>query len=67
MSDVGASLLGEKFDPYGEVLPGGTDDGVGSSGATSARLARAGQIAFWVIVAVVVFARMTYFPAGSYF
>lgn len=60
-------MLVERFDPFGEVLPSGTEDRVGSSGVTSGRLARVGQIAFWVIVAVVVFARMTYFPAGSYF
>ena len=59
-------MLTEKFDPYGEALPGNPDDKAGLSGMTSA-LGRFGQFAFWALVVIVVVARMKYFSAGPYF
>jgi hypothetical protein len=59
-------MLTDKFDPYGEMLPGNPDDKAGLSGMASV-LSRFGQIAFWALVVIVVIARMKYFSAGSYF
>lgn len=58
-------MLVGKFDPYGELLP---DDGRGKAAyvtkATSALLSRAGQLVFWMLVVVIVSARVWYFSAG---
>jgi hypothetical protein len=64
--DAGASMLTDKFDPYGGMLPGDPDDKAGLSGMSSV-LSRFGQIAFWALVVIVVVARMKYFSAGPYF
>jgi hypothetical protein len=64
--DAGASMLTDKFDPYGGMLPGDSDDKAGLSGMSSV-LSRFGQIAFWALVVIVVVARMKYFSAGPYF
>jgi hypothetical protein len=59
-------MLTDKFDPYGEMLPGNPEDKAGLSGMASV-LSRFGQIAFWALVVIVVIARMKYFSAGPYF
>jgi hypothetical protein len=65
-SDAGASMLTEKFDPFGESFPANPDDKAGLSGMTSV-LGRFGQFAFWALVVIVVVARIKYFSAGPYF
>ena len=59
-------MLTDKFDPYGELLPGNPDDKAGLSGMTSV-FSRFGQLAFWALVVIVVVARMKFFSAGPYF
>jgi len=57
-------MLVEKFDPYGEALP---DDIGGQAYVTKgapALMARIGQIVFWTLAIVIVYARVRYFPAG---
>ena len=54
-------MLARKFDAYGEALP---DTAANREPASSASvlLSRIGQYAFWLLVAVVVFARIIYHP-----
>jgi hypothetical protein len=54
----------EKFDAYGEVLP---DAGRGrreAATAASGVLSRIGQSAFWLLVVVIISARVIYSPAS---
>src|SRR5450756_1197706 len=61
--DGGTTMLTEKFDPYGEVLPdaGRGDRAAGKTG--SAVLSRVGQYVFWLLVIIIVSARIAYYPA----
>jgi hypothetical protein len=55
------AMLARKFDAYGEVLP--ESAGVREQSSTaSAYLSRIGQYAFWLLVVVIVFARIVYHP-----
>ncbi len=56
-------MLTEKFDAYGEVSPVTARDGREPGKTASATLNRAGQIAFWLLVVVIVFARIIWYPA----
>jgi hypothetical protein len=54
----------EKFDAYGEVLP---DAGRGmreAAGTASGVLGRIGQSVFWLLVVIIVSARVIYYPAS---
>lgn len=58
-------MLTEKFDPYGEASP---DAGRGYPGKTgSAFLSRAGQYLFWLLVVIIVSARIIYYPVTPRF
>jgi hypothetical protein len=55
------AMLARKFDAYGEMLP----DAAGArepASAASAFLSRVGQYAFWLLVIVIVLARIVYHP-----
>jgi hypothetical protein len=67
MNDGGTMKLTEKFDPYGEVLPdaGRGDRAAGKTG--SAVLSRVGQYVFWLLVVIIVSARIVYYPATPRF
>ena len=55
----------EKFDAYGEVLP---DAARGQREASaSAVLSRIGQYMFWLLVVIIVSARVIYYPATPTF
>jgi hypothetical protein len=54
-------MLARKFDAYGEVLPEAAGAREQASTA-SAFLSRIGQYAFWLLVLVIVFARILYHP-----
>jgi hypothetical protein len=53
----------EKFDAYGEVSPTIARNGLYLGKSASATLNRAGQIAFWLLVVVIVSARIIWYPA----
>jgi hypothetical protein len=55
----------DKFDAYGEVLPEAARDG--SEASTSAVLSRIGQYVFWLLVIIIVSARVIYYPASPAF
>jgi len=57
----------EKFDAYGEVLPDVVRGGRETAGTASVVLARVGQAVFWLLVAIIVSARILYYPASPTF
>ena len=57
------AMLSEKFDAYGDVLPDVARDGEAAKTA-SAVMSRIGQYAFWLLVIVIVSARVIYYPAS---
>jgi hypothetical protein len=61
------SLLTEKFDAYGEVLPDASRDQREPAKATSAVLSRIGQYVFWLLVVIIISARVIFYPANPAF
>jgi len=57
----------DKFDAYGEVLPEAARDQREASQSTSAVLSRIGQYVFWLLVILIVSARVIYYPASTAF
>ena len=59
----------EKFDPYGEVSPATSRENRRAARIESASVAldRAGQLAFWLLVFVIVSARVIWYPAAPSF
>jgi len=57
-------MLIEKFDAYGEVLPDVSRDEPEAAKAASAVLSRIGQYVFWLLVAVIISARIIFYPAS---
>ena len=60
-------MLTEKFDAYGEALPDAARDGREAANGTSRILGRVGQYVFWLLVLVIVSARVIYYPAAPAF
>ncbi|MGC2813206.1 MAG: hypothetical protein WA303_22925 [Bradyrhizobium sp.] len=62
-------MLTEKFDPYGEVSPATARENRKAARIESASVAldRAGQVAFWLLVVVIVSARVIWYPAAPRF
>jgi hypothetical protein len=60
-------MLTEKFDAYGEVLPGPARASREAAKPASAVLSRVGQYVFWLLVVVIVSARIIYYPATPAF
>ena len=62
-------MLTEKFDPYGEVSPATTRENRRAARIESASvvLDRAGQFAFWLLVVVIVSARIIWYPVAPRF
>ena len=62
-------MLTEKFDPYGEVSPATTRENRRAARIKSASvvLDRAGQFAFWLLVVVIVSARIIWYPVAPRF
>ncbi|HEY3893587.1 MAG TPA: hypothetical protein VGM00_16630 [Bradyrhizobium sp.] len=56
--------MSEKFDPYGEVSPATVLENRKAARMESASVAldRAGQFAFWLLVVVIVSARIIWYP-----
>jgi len=63
------AMLTEKFDPYGEVSPAMALENRRAARIESASVAldRAGQFAFWLLVVVIVSARIIWYPAAPAF
>jgi hypothetical protein len=61
------TMLTEKFDAYGEVLPDAARDSREAANGTSRVLGRVGQYVFWLLVVVIVSARVIYYPATPAF
>lgn len=60
-------MSNEQFEPYGESLPEFGPRRREQPTATSAVLGAVGQYMFWLLVVVIVFARIAYFsPAPSF-
>ena len=57
-------MLTEKFDAYGEALPDAARDEREAAETVSVVLSRIGQYAFWLLVIVIVSARVIYYPAS---
>jgi prolipoprotein diacylglyceryltransferase len=57
-------MLTEKFDAYGEPLPDVSPEQREAAKAASAVLSRIGQYVFWLLVIVIVSARIFYYPAS---
>jgi hypothetical protein len=60
-------MLTEKFDAYGEVLPDAARGKRDAAGSASAVLNRIGQSLFWLLVVMIVSARIIYYPASPTF
>jgi len=60
-------MLTEKFDAYGEVLPEAAHGKRDAGRPVSAVLSRVGQYVFWLLVVVIVSARVIYYPANPRF
>lgn len=60
-------MLTEKFDAYGEVLPDASRARREAGGAASLALGRVGQYVFWLLVVVIVSARILMYPATPVF
>jgi hypothetical protein len=58
------TMLTEKFDAYGEILPDVARDEREAAKTASVVLSRIGQYAFWLLVIVIVSARVIYYPAS---
>jgi hypothetical protein len=57
----------EKFDAYGEVLPDASCGKREAGRAASSALGRVGQYLFWLLVVVIVSARILMYPATPAF
>lgn len=55
-------MLTEKFDAYGEVLPDVAGDKRAAAKTASVVLSRVGQYVFWLLVIIIVSARIVYYP-----
>jgi hypothetical protein len=60
-------MLTEKFDAYGELLPAARRDKPEPATTASVVLNRAGQYLFWLLVVVIISARVIYYPASPTF
>jgi hypothetical protein len=60
-------MLTEKFDAYGEVLPDAARGKRDGAGTASVVLGRIGQGVFWLLVIIIVSARVLYYPAAPAF
>lgn len=58
------TMLTEKFDAYGDALPEVARDERDAAKTTSEVLSRIGQYAFWLLVIVIVSARVVLYPAS---
>ena len=67
MNEAETVMLTEKFDAYGEVLPQAAHGKRDAGRPVSAVLSRVGQYVFWLLVVVIVSARVMYYPANPRF
>jgi len=58
------AMLTEKFDAYGDALPEVAPDEREAAKMASVVLSRIGQYVFWLLVIVIVSARVIYYPAS---
>lgn len=60
-------MLTEKFDAYGEVLPDAVRGEREAVRGASVILGRFGQYVFWLLVVVILSARIMFYPASPAF
>jgi hypothetical protein len=60
-------MLTEKFDAYGEAFPDAARATGEAATNTPAVLSRIGQFVFWLLVVIIVSARIIYYPATPAF
>jgi hypothetical protein len=60
-------MLTDKFDAYGEALPDAARGKREAAKTASVALSRAGQYVFWLLVVVIVSARILMYPATPVF
>jgi hypothetical protein len=60
-------MLTDKFDAYGEALPDAAAGKREAGKAASVALSRVGQYVFWLLVVVIVSARIMMYPATPVF
>ena len=58
------AMLTQKFDAYGGVLPDVVRDRREAAKTASVVVSRIGQYAFWLLVIIIVSARIIYYPAS---
>jgi hypothetical protein len=61
------AILAENFDAYGDALPTVMLSGRVPRNTASATFNRVGQIVFWLLVVVIVSARVIWYPAAQSF
>jgi hypothetical protein len=54
----------DKFDAYGEVLPDAARSAREAATIASGVLGRIGQCVFWLLVVIIISARVIYYPAS---
>jgi hypothetical protein len=57
----------DQFDAYGEVLPDAARGKREAARSASGVLSRVGQYVFWLLVVIIVSARIVYYSAGPAF
>lgn len=60
-------MLTDKFDAYGEELPGAPRGKREAARGASAFLGRLGQYVFWLLVVMIISARIIFYPATPAF
>ena len=65
MKNTGLAMLTEKFDAFGEPVPLRSENEASSH--PSGNVGRIGLCLFWLVVLVIVAARITYYPATPAF
>jgi hypothetical protein len=67
MKDAGKAMLTEKFDAFGEAMPDALRSKSEASSPARLIVGRIGRCVFWLLVATIVAARVTCYPAPPAF
>lgn len=60
-------MLTEKFDAFGEAMPGAFRSKSEAPSSASRIVGRIGRYAFWLLVVIIVAARISFYPATPAF
>lgn len=64
MKDTRLAMLTEKFDAFGEAMPGAVRSENETSRPLPGNVGRIGLYVFWLVVVAIIAARITCYPAG---